>query len=306
MNCKKCGNIINEGEKFCRNCGEPVNNLETVSNQPIYNEQSTNLNQNNINYQTSNINQNNINYQTSNVNGYTQQPVQNPINNYNQPIQNQLNNEPKNNGSDKKNLLILIGIVAILVVAFVVGYLLINKDKGNDKSNNKSTTNEYEETINNTVDNSDDKDDWDTDDSTSTDTTETSTTYTYKNFKFNKISGYDYETTSNGLQITDYNNVIAIEVTPGSFDIVKNNTDTINSTFENQGYEIKNTTVKTYGGVEYITSEVSKDGISMLILYTKANSSYTFVIGVSNIKYTIDYNSINIVNKIIKGATYIG
>ena len=44
----------------------------------------------------------------------------------------------------------------------------------------------------------------------------------------------------------------------------------------------------------------------MLILYTKADNNYTFVIGITNTKFTIDYDAITTVNKIIKDAKYVG
>lgn len=274
MFCKNCGNQIEEGQKFCRNCGAPTTN--EMNDNIINNEPSQQINQ---------------------------QPV----------AQNQGMNQ-NNNGSDKKNLIILIAIVIILALGFVVGYLLIkDKDKdnesGTDKSSNKSKysdviddSDETDDIINlDDIDNLEDDDDEDKENNG-----ETSTTYTYKNFKFNKISGYTYTTSSQGLQITDLSDVIVLDVVAGNFDLVKTNTSTVESTFKAQGYDIKNVEVKSYGGVEYITSEVTKDNISMLILYTKADNSHTFVIGVTNTKFTVDYDSINTVNKIIKGVTYEG
>lgn len=269
---KNCGNQIEEGQKFCRNCGAPTTN--EMNDNIINNEPSQQINQ---------------------------QPV----------VQNQGMNQ-NNNGSDKKNLIILIAIVIILALGFVVGYLLINKDKDSesdtDKSNNKSKYSDVIDDIDDDDDELNDIDDLDDieNDEDDEDTVETSTTYTYKDFKFNKISGYTYTTSSQGLQITNLSDVIVLDVVAGNFDLVKTNTSTVESTFKAQGYDIKNVEVKSYGGVEYITSEVTKDNISMLILYTKADNSHTFVIGVTNTKFTVDYDSINTVNKIIKGVTYEG
>ena len=227
-----------------------------------------------------------------------------------EPVQQTV--QPSNNkGSDKKNFIILTVIVIILALGFAVGYLLMNKDKDNNsEDDNKTKTTETKKDTSKTddIDIDDiDLDDIDLDDDIDdTDTTDSEDTYTYKNFKFNKVEGFTYTTSSQGLQITNLSDVIVLDAVAGDFDIVKKNTSTVETTFKNQGYDIKNVEVKTYGGVEYITSEVTKDSISMLILYTKADNNHTFVIGVTNTKFTVDYDVITTVNKIIKDAKYVG
>ena len=299
MFCKNCGNKLNEGKKFCANCGTPIDNVEETTETNVNKEVVETVNE----------------------------PIQTQTTTENTVTMNNQNQTPNNNSSDKKNLIILIAIVIILALGFVIGYLLINKDKDKDKDKNKNkNTNEYEDIIKDipnitgdTKDTDDDDDDWSWDDddskttkddskttTTTTDDNDSEDTITYKDFEFKKLKGYTYSTTSNGLQITDMSDVIVLDVVAGSFDLVKANTDTLDSTFKSQGYDIKNTEVKKYGGVEYITSEVTKDGISMLILYTKANDSYTYVIGVTNTKFTVDYNSITTVNKIISNVSYKG
>ena len=267
-NCKYCGNPVNNGEKFCRNCGANLM-VEPVINQP------------------------------------SQQAVVET-----QPVENQMINQ-NNKGSDKKNLIILIAIVIILALGLAVGYLLVNKDKDGNTSNDSPKTD-------NKVDDSTDTKKEDTtntndtinnkkEDTTSTNNNDnTDTTYTYKNFKFNKVNGFTYTTSTQGLQITNLKDVIVLDVVAGDFDLVKQNTSTVESTFKNQGYEIENVEVKKYNGIEYITSEVTKDSIKMLILYTKADDDHTFVIGVTNTSFTIDYDVINTVNKIINGTVYEG
>lgn len=269
MYCKKCGNQLNEADKFCKNCGEPngETKVETVK-----------------------------------------ETVATPT-------------QPSGN---KDNKMLMIIACIIVVAALVVGGIFLMKDKDKDKNKKakENNVNEFEDTndvVPNIIDDDNDvtdtKDDTDTKDNTDVkdDTTDKDTniqtsndSITYKKFKFDKISGYTYTVGTSGLQITNSSDAIVLDIVAGNFDLVKTQRDKLNETFEKQGYSIKNTQLKNYGGVEYITAEVSRNGMNMLILYTKANDSYTYVIGLANKSYTVDYSMIYTANTIIKNASYVG
>lgn len=59
MECPKCGSQIKEGERFCSNCGSPINNIQN-NNQINFNSQANQLNQNDSQIQYNNNQLNNV------------------------------------------------------------------------------------------------------------------------------------------------------------------------------------------------------------------------------------------------------
>lgn len=133
MNCKKCGSILKEGDKFCINCGTPVNQINEgiTSNNNIVNnmtEQNSAIQNQSIINNTVNPNINN-NYQNIN-NGYNNIPT------------------PNTNSNKKKETLgtvsLVLGIISLILSFFlnililplaIVGLILgiINKAKKGKK-----------------------------------------------------------------------------------------------------------------------------------------------------------------------------
>lgn len=284
MYCKKCGFQISETDKFCPNCGESNNaqpvQPEVQSVEPVQTAQPE------------------------------VQPVQTPTM---QPANQGVQPTPNNQNKDNKKLIITIVAIAVgVAVAVLVGLLVFNNNgskSSKDSDKKKTNINEYEDDIvPDIIDDDNDitttKDDTNT--TTTTTTTDTSSTITYKGFKFNKLSGYTYEETSNGLQISDSSSVTILNIISGSFDVIKNNYTSLKSSFEEKGYEVENLQVKTYGTVEYVSADVKQGGLSMILLYGKADSSHIYVIVVANKSYTIDSSLVYKVNSIIRGAVYVG
>ncbi len=131
MNCQKCNAPINEGDKFCTSCGMVINQTPPVG-----------TNVNNINNLNDVNNQPQINNQ------------QQPINNFNQPV--------NNNPNKKTNNLIIVILVAVVVaiLVFVVISATTSKSKNDDKKNDKDVVenkdNDKEENNNTNNDNTND------------------------------------------------------------------------------------------------------------------------------------------------------
>lgn len=114
MNCKKCGAVLNEGNLFCNQCGQPIN-AEGNSKNDI----------SNMSFQNSNVERENVNSNTQS-NQYNQQ-----YNNYN----------PASSGKGKAGNIFLIIILAIvfLSIGFFFGKLMFGeKDSENNVNNNSS------------------------------------------------------------------------------------------------------------------------------------------------------------------------
>lgn len=146
MQCKKCGAVLLETDKFCKVCGEPVQVVNNSQNNNFQNQQS---NQSYINNGLEGINQNNNAIQNDMSNqGYSNQNFGNS-NNYQQvgtsqnyyqqgnaPINNSDNNKKKKNKIIPKILMIIGGFIILFVVIFSIvsatsEKLVCSSDKGN-------------------------------------------------------------------------------------------------------------------------------------------------------------------------------
>ncbi len=139
MNCKNCGILLTSGDKFCKNCGAPVQTNEQTYNEPVQP----------------------ISQPTQPVyNNVPVQPVQTPpiMNNYSQPVQQPSNNQPFDNMPSNKSNPIGIILIVLLVIGVLVGgyfgvkYLLTNTSNlflfGKKTNENEETIDgENEETI---------------------------------------------------------------------------------------------------------------------------------------------------------------
>ena len=108
MNCKKCGLPLDANDKFCKNCGASVEEVNAQSNQ----------------------NYNNVNSMSQN-NGAMFNPNQGMSYSY-----QSVNNTSKNN-----NILIILAIVLVVVIA-VLAIVFVPKvlNRGNTITNNNSNT----------------------------------------------------------------------------------------------------------------------------------------------------------------------
>lgn len=120
--CIQCGNTLEEGEEFCSNCGQKVNNSK-----PTYNNAPPPL---------------------SNNNNYKEEPYKDPsFDNtyYNESPQN-INSSTYNKNvlqaetSSKTKLAIIISIVTTVIVLSICGYLYLKWKNNKDKISSKSPT----------------------------------------------------------------------------------------------------------------------------------------------------------------------
>ena len=159
MNCKKCGNNLNSGDKFCPRCGQPVENGDQ-SSFDNFNQNLSSLNNNNQNIESLNVTQS---IQNNIVSNLEQTPSENINNNQlmqdfnvsNQQI-NQNNNNLNQNSKfasiikNKKLLIIIIAILFVLVIGLLIAFLTKNRETDILQDN---PSNNITDTYNNNVDN---------------------------------------------------------------------------------------------------------------------------------------------------------
>jgi hypothetical protein len=131
MQCKKCGNTLFDTDKFCKNCGEPVSEMN-LQNFNTNNQQSNTQNIENISIgdNKGNSDINNQLFQNNSINNQPYQTNENDIlsiqNDYQQVTQTSLNQEDNKNGKRRiipKSLTIIGGIAVGIIVLFIVIFL---------------------------------------------------------------------------------------------------------------------------------------------------------------------------------------
>lgn len=284
MNCKQCGSLLTENDQFCKNCGAAVTieNAQTnnIGGQFQQNNVGNPIPQNNMSGQNLSNNmgmqppQNNMNY------NYQQQPAW--ANSYgSQQNYNQM--QPKNNNTK----FIIIGIIIVILIG--VGILLIGNFGNKGTDNNEQTNNGG---------------------STTTQPTSVSSTYkvNYGGFRFNIPNDLIYEKTSSGLAISDdISWISALEIFSGNYSTLRLRYTGLKSECEKTGYKCSAATIKNYGGVEFITMEMSRDGKNAIVAYTKANATNIFALAIMTNDNDFDYNVIQkSLAPIVKSATYVG
>lgn len=278
-------NMQNNGVNPMSQVNQPMNQ-QTINSNPINN---TNSNPNPV-YQ-SQMQQPSMNTMNSNP-SYMNQPQMNPVNPnsvYQQPMYNQ---QPINNSGNKKNgkIFLFIGI-GLVVVAMIIGIVvMVTGDKKNNSSNNNNNdVNDYEENNNQNP------------------TPPVQEGYTYKEFEFNKVSGYTYESSVGVLSITNDNYIFAIEVLAINYNTAKSSYNELGSALTTSGYIVGDAKIATYSNVEVITYEVIYQNIKGLyFILASPNSSYVFTGMVANRSNTYNYSDINELIKITKDSKYTG
>lgn len=327
MNCKKCGYPLTQDDIFCRNCGEQVNtqneqitipkpanngvdlmaspmpnfvstnnsipkpmqqttnnetlnNIETLTdsaplNSPLPNdmrqiENNQSLNEFVSNNNTSNYPNNNLN---NTQNGYYSTP------NYQQQ-------KPNKSNSTSTYVIIAVAIAIIAVGAIFGTRLLSNKNKNNNNSNNNNSSG-GSEVIN-----------------------KQQSTYTvkFKGFTFKIPTNLIYQNNEKALVVGDEASTweTAIEIVSGSYSQLATNKSNLIPAYQQIGFSANNVNQKTYGGLDFITIELSKGGTNALLALTKANSMNIFGATTYNLNNNFDYNKITEIAKILSTAEYIG
>ena len=207
-----------------------------------------------------------------------------PMNNYQPPIQPQYNQyQPQFN--KKSNNGLIIAVVAIVAIALIfMVYLLTSKKPLNSNSSNENSN------------------------SSVTVTPISSTTKVkYSGFVFEVPDDYLYEIESNGFVITDDKTWAAnIKVGTGSYDKIKLNKSQLKKAAENYGYQSTEAIVKDYNGFELVTFEISNNGAVHIFAYGKASSTKYFAIEAITRTNQADYTILDKIAPILKGAKYEG
>lgn len=250
----------------CKKCGAVL-----AANDQFCKNCGTPVNtQQNISNQGVNMNStpNGVNY---NGIGNTQPNGFNGQNNFNQMSQN------------NKNLMyIIIGVVIVAVIALVVVLLL----KGGDNNSNNSTSD------NNT--------------STPSQVTNTSTYKVYSGgFTFNIPDNLIYKDAGNSLLIGDAEGTWAVQlqVQEASYSQIKSKMSQLQPALQQSGIEATAFEEKSFGGVNYITSEVGASGQYGILAMAELNSMNIAYIMVMTINNDFDYSALEIIAPVISSAT---
>ena len=250
------------------NNASPLNSPLPNDMRQIENNQS--LNEFVPNNNTSNYPNNNLN---NTQNGYYSTP------NYQQQ---------KPNKSNSTSTYVIIAVaIAILAVGAIFGTrLLSNKNNNNNNSNNNNSSG-GSEVIN-----------------------KQQSTYTvrFKGFTFKIPTNLIYQNNETALVVGDEASTweTAIEVVSGSYSQLVTNKSNLIPAYQQIGFSANNLNQKTYGGLDFITIELSKGGTNALLALTKANSMNIFVATTYNLNNNFDYNKITEIAKILSTAEYIG
>lgn len=242
MFCKKCGNKLTEGQKFCNNCGEKVEEIKieesvTVTEEvkeetaPVMPSQTETTINNNEQMNNNNFNTNN------NVN--TSIPSTEPKKNSNLPL---------------IIAFILIGIIIIALIVFIV-------IKVTDKDDNKVDND-------NPVVEKDDKDEVEEDDDEEPTKKET---ITATNYDYEKLDGYQYIIKSNRLNVTNKSMdfVAALQNMSTKYSLLEPSLETLKQKFISTGYTVNNAYSKTYGSTKFLVFEMTYMSQNLILFYAE-------------------------------------
>lgn len=310
MNCTNCGNEIHNGDVVCTKCGFPVismtslNKIEEEKIQPeIISEVPTfNSGQVNVEVQpTQNISTNDnpvsafepvnediveprvlpyIDPMTLNTNKTVTMPYNdsNSMNTENKPEYDNYGEPQKAITSVNFILPIIIGIVAMAIVAFgllyTFGYIVDNKKPNTDEDVVAYYTVEF------------------------------------NNFEYTIPSKYVFrkDATNKTLYIaaSDDSWIVSIQNMNINYSNASSQKSTINSYFQTIGYTINKTEEKELEGVDYIVMEATKNNRNILLAVTKAgDSNKTFGISVQTNDNKLNYSILSELSSIYTEATYI-
>lgn len=267
MKCQKCGFELVEGDKFCRGCGEMIEELQQQNQQEP------------------------INTPVNNQPVYNQQPVYN-----NTQYPNQMYMPPK-----KSNAGIIIAVIAVLgllfvgIIVFVIISFASNSFTEEVEKVNKKTPTQTDKTQNTPSQN------------TPTTVVSDKTVVNFLNFEFKLPTNYEYLIEDDTLQIADAANpewVVAINIAEGNFEAGKSNKTELYNHLRNNGIESSYPVEKTYSGVEYLLFELTANYENVLAGYTAGSPKHIFSIMIQSTRTDFDYDVLDEIAPIIKSAEY--
>ncbi len=268
MNCKKCGAVLAEGDRFCMNCGENVST-------PLNQEQGSVLNGSPQNVSEQNVNasmnySNNMGNNQPGGGSYNNMPVNN------QPTMN------KNNGNGKY-VVIGLGIVCVLIVAiFAISKVFSKDDTGSLTGSGSSGVIQTSNRSNYKV--------------------------MFEGFSFEIPDDMVYEVNDDILLIGDEEGTWAVQVylLEGSFSQIKGNIGQLQSNMNNAGYVASSASLKNVGGVEFITLEATLGGDNAILAFARANSMYVVGLAAMNLDNEFDYQILEKVASVVRSVNYTG
>lgn len=147
MQCKKCGTIIKDGEKFCGNCGEVVTQVDSSfdsNNQPVNNQNAQNVQPTSVNVSQGTMSQQQI---ISNTN--QEATVE-------QPTSDWIGDNNKKDNKKKSNIGIVMFLIIIISLSVGGVFYFLNKNESEQK-NNQNDDSSLDNSVNdNNNDNNDD------------------------------------------------------------------------------------------------------------------------------------------------------
>lgn len=167
---------------------------------------------------------------------------------------------------------IFLAVVAVIIIAAVVS----NSSKGNSSSQNQSVT-------------------------TSTTTSEKTT---FAQFEFQHIVGYQYNTTTTELTISnDQYKFITQMPTRISLGLAKTQIDKIKSDLNEEGVTVNNSSTRNINGAEMIIFSITKENQNMYYLLIQApDNNYVFEAVASNKDYQYEANILEEAGKIFSNT----
>ena len=244
MFCKKCGNKLTEGQKFCNNCGEKVEEIvkeESVTVTDEVKEETTPV----MPSQTETTINNNEQMNNNNFNTYSSVNTSLP------------SNEPKKNSN--LPLIIAFILIGIIIIALIVFIVIKVTDKDDNKVGNDSPVVEK-----------DDKDEVEDDDNKKEE--EKKEIITATNYDYEKLDGYQYVIKSNRLNVTNKSMdfVAALQNMPTTtYSVLEPQLETLKQRFVSTGYIVNNAYSKTYGSTKFLVFEMTYMGQNLILFYAE-------------------------------------
>ncbi|MBQ9318738.1 MAG: zinc ribbon domain-containing protein [Bacilli bacterium] len=294
MFCKRCGFNLNPNDKFCKNCGQSVEqtgmnsptNIPNGQNNYLNNQQSNNYN--NVNsLGTMNTSNNQSNYNNMNNYGQMNSSISNNIPGNFAPqnvytpnsgamsfnANNNMNSYPINNQNNKSSKGGIITIIVIFVLAVIAAFCvivlpkIIKKDSGSDVK----TTNTYK--------------------------------VNYDGYAFNIPNNLDYEI-SDDNELVVYSDAdgwaVYIIIKDGSYGQLKINLEQMKSNLASQGYIVTKTETKTFRNKEFLNIYTTYSGEEFVYTCTKLSNNKFFLLGVFDLSYEFDDSLFNTIASILE------
>lgn len=236
MFCKKCGNQLNEGQKFCDNCGEKVEEIvkeESIIVASEMKEENASIIPNQNEELKTEINNN--------------EQMNNNFNNYSNVNTSVSSNVPKK--SSNLPLIIAFILIGIIIIALVVFIVVKVTDKDDNNVDNDNPIVENDDPKKNEVPKKE--------------------TITATNYDYEKLDGYQYVIKSNRINVTNnsLDFVAALQNTSVQFSTVQPQLESMKQKMINNGYTVNNAYSGTYGTTKFLVFEMTYLGKEMILFY---------------------------------------